>query len=151
MLSLHSFIRWIILICLVWTLIRSYWGWKTGGKIMPLDRWLNRIGLTSLYIQLGIGLYLYFTSPLVAYFLDNVKESIKDTQLRFFGMEHITAMIVAILMFSFGSYRAFRMKTDRRTFKVLAFWFILGFLILFFSIPWSFSPFTARPDFRFLG
>lgn len=147
-LNVHSWLRWGVLLVLLLSIIRSYQGWIFHKTIEQKDRGLNKLTLALLYTQFSLGIYLYFNSPMVNYFLHNFKESVPNTQLRFFGMEHITAMSLSILLISVGSYRAFRKTTDQKKFKCLALYLSLAFVIIFLSIPWSFSPFTARPDFR---
>lgn len=147
-LIVHSWMRWLVLLMLVLALVRAYQGWSLHKTMQKWDVKLIKGLLAILYVQLLMGYFLYFHSPAVNYFLNHFKESIHQTQLRFWGMEHITAMTFSVLLMSWGSFRAFRKPTDREKFKTLALWLTLGFLIIFLSIPWSFSPFTARADFR---
>lgn len=144
----HSWIRWMALLLLVLALGRNYIGWFKNKRWAYWDKWLNIALLIVLYIQLGIGLNLYFHSPMVTYFLEHAKASMANTQLRFFGMEHITAMSLSILMITWAYYRGTKEVNASKRFRSLALWYSVAFIIIFLSIPWSFSPFTARPDFR---
>lgn len=148
-LPFHSLLRWVVLISLIVTLIRSYRGWLRGKVYTRRDSLIKNLAIITMYVQVSIGLYLYFNSAIVAYFLNNFKDAVHETVPRFFGMEHITVMLLSAFMLSVGSFLARRKPTDRRRFKTLALWFTIAFICIFFSIPWSFSPFTARPDFRF--
>lgn len=69
-------------------------------------------------------------------------------QIRFFGMEHITMMMIAITLITIGSAKAKRKTTDEAKFKTMAIWFSIALLLILSSIPWSFSPLTSRPLFR---
>ena len=71
-LALHSANRWLITICLLTLLIRTYVGWKKGLVFSKTDQWLKVITLLSLYFQLILGINLYFDSPIVQYFLENI-------------------------------------------------------------------------------
>ncbi len=144
----HSWGRWLVIILLLMSIVRAFQGWLAHQSIGRFDHLLNRFTLGALYGQMLMGYYLYLHSPIVDYFLQHIKESIPQTQLRFWGMEHITAMTFSILILSIGSYRAFHKTEDQKKFKTLALWFSFAFIIIFCTIPWSFSPFTARPDFR---
>lgn len=148
LLPFHSFLRWLILLALVFSLARAYRGWLTKQNVLKFDRLLNIVTLILLYSQFIIGLFLYFSSPLVHYFLHHFKEAVHIQNIRFFGMEHITSMSVAILLISVGSFKAKRKRMDCERFKTQALWFTVALLIIFLSIPWSFSPFTSRPEFR---
>jgi len=149
-LSLHSLIRWFVLIGLIFSLVRAFQGWIKNKKKSNFDKIIEKFTLFFLNIQFFLGLYLYFKSPIVHYFLQNFKEALPQTELRFFGMEHITAMIISVLLINVGVYKANKKTKDFLYFKTIALWFTPAFIIIFCSIPWSFSPFTSRPDFRFL-
>lgn len=148
LLALHSFTRWLILISLVVSLILSYQGWKKEKKFKRSDEYLRIISVSIAHLQLIFGMWLYFISPIVDYFLKNFKSSLPNTQLRFFGMEHITMMILALSCITIGSSIARRKKTDQEKFKAILIWYTIGLFLTFTSIPWEFSPFTARPYFR---
>jgi len=149
-LSLHSLIRWLVLISLLLFIIRAYQGWIKNKIKTSFDKILEKFTLVFVNFQLILGVYLYIKSPIVHYFLKNFKESLPQTELRFFGMEHITAMIISIILIDIGIFKARKKANDLLYFKTIALWFTLAFIIIFLSIPWSFSPFTSRPDFRFL-
>lgn len=148
LLALHSLTRWLILITLVISLILSYQGWKKNKEFKKSDEYLRIVTVSIAHIQLIFGMWLYFISPIVDYFLKNFKESIHNTQLRFFGMEHITMMILALTCITVGSSIARRKKVDKEKFRAIFIWYLIGLFIAFTSIPWEFSPFTARPYFR---
>src|SRR5690606_12787809 len=147
-LALHSLLRWIVLLSLIVSIYFAYVGWFRNRPYTKFDNYLRIFTVSAFHIQLMVGLYLYFTSPLVKYFLGNFKESIHKTQLRFFGMEHISMMVPAVTFVSIGSLLACREKIEKEKFKKTAIRFSVAFLFIFTSIPWEFSPFTARPYFR---
>ncbi|HWZ35774.1 MAG TPA: hypothetical protein VNW51_06410, partial [Mucilaginibacter sp.] len=68
--------------------------------------------------------------------------------IRFFGMEHITMMLIAITLITIGSAKIKQKPTDEQKFKAWAIWYTIALAIIFFSIPWAFSPFTSRPYYR---
>lgn len=150
-LSLHSLVRWLVMLLFIGTIFNSFRKWKYKKPIHNFDRVLLKSCIFVFASQILIGLYLYWSSPIVAYFLNNIKDAMHETQPRFFGMEHITAMSVSFIIVLIGAYKAKHKRTDIEYFKTLALWFTFAFIIVFCSIPWSFSPFTSRPDFRFLG
>jgi len=63
-------------------------------------------------------------------------------------MEHITMMLIAIVLITIGSANAKRQPTDQQRFKTMAILFTIALIIIFASIPWQFSPLTSRPYFR---
>lgn len=148
LLNIHSLLRWLVLLSILTCIIRGFYGWISGDKFKKSDKTLIFGMLISSYVQLFIGFILYMKSPLVAYFLKNFSTAVHQRDFRFFGMEHITAMSLSILLLSLASYKIIGGGEDSQRFKKMALWFGLAFLIIFLSVPWSFSPFTSRPDFR---
>lgn len=149
LLSIHSLMRWLVLISLVFAVYRSYSGWRANKSFSSFDNRIRHITATIVHIQLMLGLWLYFVSPVVDYFLKNFKEAVHMREIRFFGMEHITMMVVAVTLLTIGSVKAKRADTDQKKFKTMFVWYSISLLIIFLSIPWSFSPFTSRPLYRF--
>lgn len=148
LLTLHSLFRWFILITIVYSIFLGYRGWFKKRPFTKYDNWIRLLTVSVVHIQLIIGVWLYFISPIVDYFLKNFSESLRQTQLRFFGMEHITMMLIGITMVTIGSSKARRKKTDKEKFRAIAIWYTIASIIIFTSIPWAFSPFTSRPYFR---
>ncbi|HCW08915.1 MAG TPA: hypothetical protein DGG95_16285 [Cytophagales bacterium] len=149
LLAIHSIFRWLVLISLVFTSYRGYSGWRSKRNFTKLDDRARYITATLGHIQLILGLWLYFISPVVDYFLNNFSEAVHMREVRFFGMEHITMMVIAITMLTIGSIKVKRMEDDEKKLKAMFTWYGIVLLIIFLSIPWSFSPFTSRPLFRF--
>lgn len=149
LLSVHSLIRWFVLATLLFALFRAYRGLLTNKPFTRFDNTIRHTTATISHIQLVVGLGLYFISPIIQYFLHNYKESVSQRATRFFGMEHILMMLIAIVLISIGSVNAKRKPNDQQKFKTIAIWFSIALLIIFVSIPWPFSPFSPnRPYFR---
>src|SRR5690606_2604569 len=98
---------------------------------------------TIVQVQFVIGLWLYSLSPIVRYFFNHLEEGIHIRDVRFFGLEHIVMMLVAVTLITTGSVIAKRARTDSDKFRAMAIWFSIGFVVIFISIPWAFSPFTG--------
>jgi hypothetical protein len=87
--------------------------------------------MVSTHIQLVLGLVLYTWSPKVNFSM------MKEAFYRFYSVEHITGMIIAIVLITIGYSKAKRMNTAKRHKTVLIF-YSLGLLIILASIPWPF-------------
>lgn len=140
--------RWLVLVSLLFAIFRGYRGWLLKKSYNLSDRRIRTIASTAAHIQLVIGLALYFVSPIVDYFLHHLKESMHIREIRFFGMEHITMMLTAIVVITIGAIKAKRKENDQEKFKTQAIWFTIGLLIILSSIPWAFSPLISRPWLR---
>ena len=143
--ALHSWMRWLVLISLLFALYRAYRGWLGNKNFTRSDNTVRHTTATILHIQFLLGLWLYFISPLVQTFLHNFKEGMHERQLRFFGLEHITVMLAAIVVITIGSAKAKRKRFDKQKFRTMAIWFTIGLLLVLSSIPWPFSPLISRP------
>lgn len=148
LLALHSLMRWLILVSLIFAIIRGYYGWLLNKPYLKFDNRVRHITATVAHIQLVIGAWLYLISPIVAYFLHHFNTAVHERTIRFFGMEHVTMMLIGIIVITIGSAKAKRKTTDREKFKTMAVWFTIALLIILSSIPWSFSPLISRPNFR---
>jgi hypothetical protein len=147
-LASHSLIRWFVLISLLFAIYRAYRGWLLNKSFSKFDNSIRHITATIAHVQLIIGLWLYFISPIVNYFLNNFREAVHERQIRFFGMEHITMMLTAVIVITIGSIKAKRKAADKEKFRTMAIWFSIALLLILTSIPWSFSPLISRPLFR---
>lgn len=148
LLTLHSLFRWIFLLLLLYAVYQAWRGSISYKPFRKLDNTIRVVTVTAAHIQLTIGIILYFASPIISYFLHNFKEAVHQRDIRFFGMEHITLMILAVTFITVGSSSAKRKTTDQQKFKTIAIWFSIALFLILISIPWPFSPFTSRPYFR---
>jgi len=148
LLATHSLTRWLVLVSLLYSIFIAYRGWLFKKPFTKAEGVIRIVTTTIAHIQLVIGVWLYCISPVVSYFLHNFSTAMRERQIRFFGMEHITMMIIAITVLTIGSAKTKRKPTDQEKFKTMAIWFTLALVIILSSIPWSFSTLTARPNFR---
>jgi hypothetical protein len=148
LLVFHSLWRWLVLFSLIIAICKSFVGWRNKSEFTKIDNLIRHNTATIAHVQLLLGIWLYFVSPIVAYFLANFKTAIHLREIRFFGMEHISVMITAIVMLTIGSIKAKRKVDGQSKFKTIFIWFGIAFLLILSSIPWAFSPLISRPYFR---
>jgi hypothetical protein len=83
------------------------------------------------------GLLLYFwPDGLVMGGLRNMGAAMRDDQTRFFLVEHITVMLIAVVLAHIGSSRARKGTTDLRKFRAGAIFYTLSALAILIAIPW---------------
>nr|WP_297308061.1 hypothetical protein [uncultured Flavobacterium sp.] len=148
LLALHSVLRWLILVALLITGIILLFNHHNKKSFSIQNfRWLQTVCLI-LNLQLIIGILLFSKSQLVHLFWENFQETVKLRQPRFFGLEHSSMMILGIVLFNFFT---FKIRNKINTIQANSYFlkrFVIILIIILSSIPWSFSPFTNRPDFR---
>jgi cytochrome b561 len=147
-LAVHSLVRWFVLTSLLFSIFRAYNGWFSKRKFSVTDNSVRHWTATIAHIQLIFGLWIYFISPIIDYFLHNYKDAVHQRQIRFFGMEHSLMMIMAIIIITIGSAKVKHKQADNEKFRTMAIWFTIGLLIILANIPWPFSPLTSRPYYR---
>src|SRR5690554_6291854 len=148
LLASHSFVRWFVLIALLWAIFRACRGWFGHRPYTRLDDVAKYIAVAVVHVQFIMGLLLYLISPIVSYFFHDFSRAIHQTETRFFGMEHSTMMLIAVTVISVGAMQVKGKGMDKAKFRAMAIWFSVGLLLILTSIPWAFSPFTSRPYFR---
>lgn len=145
LLVVHSFLRWLVLVSLVYAIVNAFIKWRSGASYLKGDNQSRVAAVVVAHIQLVIGLSLYFISPIVNYFWRNFSTTVHERQVRFFGMEHIAVMIAAVTVLTIGSAKAKRKATDAQKHKAVYIWFTIALLLILSSIPWAFSPLVSRP------
>ena len=148
LLFFHSLFRWLVLVSLVYAVSRGLIGWLGKRPFSKSDNTFRHITATISHVQLSIGYVLYFESPFIAYFRSNYSEAVKQFDLKFFGLIHISLMTAAIFVITIGSSMAKRQTTDEAKFKMMTVFFVIALLIIFMAIPWPFSPLASRPYYR---
>lgn len=138
LLHFHSFLRWILLLLLITVILKALQGRKGGKKFESGDRKLSLFTMISAHLQLILGGFLYVVSPSVQSALSNMGASMKDSSARFWAVEHISMMIIAIAILTIGHIKTKKANGDQEKFKAQALYFTIGLLLILFSIPWPF-------------
>ena len=135
----HSGLRWLVLFFLVWAIVNAFQKRKSATEFTAKDKRPTLLALITTHIQLLLGLILYFISPLVTF-----KEGfMKDTITRFYAVEHITMMILAIILITVGYSRAKRKEDPKAKFSSNFTFYLIGLLLILASIPWPFRGLGA--------
>ncbi len=137
--SLHSFLPYVLLTALVIAII-IFFTKKAGGKeFNAADKRLALITLILAHLQLVFGLLLYFISPVVKAALQS-GAVMADAANRFWAVEHIATMLIAIVLITVGYSRAKRKTASGAKFKTLAIFYLLGLILALLRIPWELWP-----------
>ena len=126
----HSGLRWVALILILLAIYNSVTA-KEFGKRQKL---INLFSMVSLHTQLILGLVLYFISPRVRFY----QGWMKDAEDRFYGMEHLAGMVIAIALITFGYVKSKKGTTPAEIYKPIKLFYIIGLILILASIPWPF-------------
>ncbi len=139
-LFLHSWLRWVVLILALVAIVKSLSGWL-GNK--PFTKSENGIGgafVGTMHLQLVLGLLLYFVFSAYGFkaiSAAGMGEVMKDSTARFWGVEHIFMMILAVVFAQIGRSRSKRAVSDMQKHKSAAIFFIIALLLVLSRIPWT--------------
>jgi hypothetical protein len=144
-LTLHSWVRWLVVIAGVAAFARAV----SGGR-RPWTRADDRLGfwfVMLLDLQFLIGLALYaWLSPITHEAFRDIGAAMKSAGLRFWAVEHIFGMLIALALAHVCRARIRKADPYRRH-RVAAIFFGLALVAMFASIPWPGTP-NARPLLR---
>jgi len=126
----HSGLRWIALILILLAIYNAF----TANAFGKREKMINLFSMVSLHTQLLIGLILYFISPRVSF----AAGWMKDAALRFYGMEHLAGMIIAIALITIGYVKSKKGTSPQEIYKPIKLFYIIGLILILASIPWPF-------------
>lgn len=148
LLIIHSYLRWIVLGFLLFGLIFIFIKKSKKAIYTTKDYRLFKVIKNVFNLQFLVGILLLTQSPMVKAFWSQVSQAVKWREIRFFGLEHPFMMILGIILLNVFTDKTKEKIGSNNTFNYLFIRYLIILFILFVSIPWSFSPFTARPNLR---
>jgi hypothetical protein len=146
---LHNFLRWVILILLVFSIIKSYTGWQQKKVFSPGDKKIWLFTMIAAHITLLIGLYqwLFGRYGIISPGIPEGVHLMKDKFYRFFLVEHPTGMIISIVLITLAHGMAKKAVSDETKYKKAFLYFTIALLVLLVTIPWPFREIVGRPIF----
>jgi hypothetical protein len=129
-LHLHSGFRYIVLLLVLLAIIRAWADWLGKKSYSEGNRKLNLFAMISLHTQLLIGLVLYFLSSHVQF----NSETMKNSDIRYWTVEHLTAMIIAIILVTIGHSKSKKITLPEGKHKTIAIYYTLALLIIVVTI-----------------
>ena len=123
---LHSGLRYIVLLLLVLAIVSAWVNWLGKKPYSEGQRKLNLFTLISVHTQLLIGLILYFLSPFVQF----NSQTMKTHDTRYWTVEHIVGMLIAIILITIGHSRSKKATTDIGKHKAIATFYTIAILVI---------------------
>ena len=135
---LHSANRYVLLALLLIVIITSFQKWKGNKEYTKQDDKLNLLTFIFTHIQLVLGLVLYFKSNWVQF----NENTMSNALLRFFTMEHLVGMLVAIILITIGRIKGKKIVDSTKRHKLTFRYFFIALIVMIASIPWPFRAFA---------
>tara|TARA_B110000285_G_scaffold136465_1_gene152832 strand:- start:6917 stop:7357 length:441 start_codon:yes stop_codon:yes gene_type:complete len=134
LIHIHSGLRWVALIVLILAIFNAIKS-QNSGKYLKKDKMINLFAMIFLHIQLLIGLGLYFSSNKVNFAQGWMKEGLN----RFYGMEHLIGMILAVILVTLGRRKSEKkLKGSRDKHRKIMISYTIGLILILVFIPWPF-------------
>ena len=135
----HSGLRWLVLVFLILAIVTAARKQNGSATYGASDKRVSLLALIFTHVQLILGLILYFISPKVVF----SAETMGNTMMRFYTVEHITIMLLAIALITIGYSRAKRQPADNQKIKTTFRFYLIGLILILISIPWPFRNLGA--------
>jgi hypothetical protein len=136
-LTVHNIVRWLVLIFGIIAIVKAFIGWSGKKEWRSLDNQLGLAFTISLDVQVLLGFLLYVVlSPITTNAFSSFGSAMSDSATRFFLVEHLLMMIIALVLAHIGRSRAKKADTDVSKHKNAAIFFTIAVLLIIIGIPW---------------
>jgi hypothetical protein len=143
---LHSWLRWILLILLLASIVKSFSGLSSKKALTAGDKKTWLFTMISAHTTLLIGLILLFFGTYgIAKGVPEGISVMKNSTYRFFWVEHPLMMLIAVVFITIARGQAKKSIPDAVKYKKAFWFFIIALLLILASIPWPFRAEIGRP------
>lgn len=138
LLHTHNLFRWLVLIALILAVLFAFIGWMGKKEWSKKDKITGLVLTIFMDIQFLIGLILYaFVSPFTKAAFADFGAAMKNSELRFYAVEHILLMLIALIFVHIGWSKAKNATESRKKHRAATIWFGSAFLLVIAGIPWD--------------
>lgn len=131
----HSGLRWIVLILLLLAIANAFSGWRNKKAYTDKDKKIHLFAMIFVHIQVLIGFVSYYLNLGGKVSFGAMKG---NPVIRFFTVEHMTMMILAIIIITIGFSRSKKAKETPLRFRLIFITYLIGLLLILAGIPWPF-------------
>jgi hypothetical protein len=129
----HSYLRYAVLLLLVVVIVASLAGWLGKKPYTGTNNKLSLSLLIATHLQFLLGLLLYFVSPFVQF----NGSTMKDAASRYWAVEHVSMMIIAVVLITVARSTAKKMTSDESKHKRLFIFNSIALIIILAAITMS--------------
>lgn len=128
----HSLLRYGVLLFVAAAGITALIGLLRRQPILVYERMLAVVAVILCHVQLVIGLLLYFLRF-------KAFGHMQPAHQRFWKMEHISTMVVAIVLVTVGRAMSKRAHQEDRKQRLIAIFFLIALVLMLWATPWPFK------------
>lgn len=149
LLMVHSWLRWAVIALAVVALWRAVRGMSSKAPWTAQDERVSKLFMISVDIQLLLGLVLYGAlSPTTLAAFADFGAAMKDRVARFWAVEHIAAMLLAVVAVHVGRVRGKKHGESPARHRTMLITVVLFVVLVAAAFPWPGTE-QARPLLRF--
>jgi hypothetical protein len=137
---LHSGFRYFVLMLLFTAITAAFIGWLGNKKYLEGNRKVNLFAMIAVHIQILGGLILYFVSDFTKAAFANWGAAMKDTTLRYWALEHVVMMLLAMVIITIGHSKAKKANNDILKHRTIAIYYTLALIVIVAAILQSGRP-----------
>lgn len=140
-LVLHSWTRWLVIILAIIAIYKAFTGWQGNKIFSKQDSIIGGVFIGVIHLQVVIGLILYFVlSPITQTAFEDFGAAMRNAELRFWAVEHITGMILAAIIAQVGRILSKKAPTDILKHKRAFIYYVIAFVLILITMPYIIRP-----------
>lgn len=129
----HSALRYVVLLLLIVVIAKSLVGVVSKKTFEKGDGKLTLWLMIATHTQLLVGIFLYFVSPWVKF----TAGTMKDSQLRYWTVEHVTIMLIAVVLITLARGATKKLIDDSAKHKKVLMFTSLALVLILVGIIMS--------------
>ena len=138
LLHTHNLFRWLVLIALVFAIGFAFNGWFKKRDWNKRDNLSGLLLTIFMDIQFLIGIVLYgFVSPITKAAFNDFGAAMKNSELRFYSVEHFLMMVIALIVIHIGRAKSKKNSAPWKKHRSAFIYYIIGLILIVAAIPWK--------------
>ena len=138
LLHAHNGFRWLVLIALVFAVLLAASGLVSKRIWSRTDNLSGLILVMIMDIQFLVGIVLYaFVSPITKAAFADFGAAMKNSDLRFYAVEHVLLMIVALALVHIGRAKSKKNVAPLKKYRAATIFYGLALVLVLAAIPWD--------------
>lgn len=134
----HNGLRWLVLLALLISIVFAFSGWFGKRDWKKIDNISGLFLVIFMDIQFLIGIILYaFVSPITKAAFNDFGAAMKNSELRFYAIEHFTFMIIALALVHIGRAKSKKDIAGWKRHRSAAIFYGISLLLILAAIPWD--------------
>jgi cytochrome bd-type quinol oxidase subunit 2 len=132
-LMLHSILRHVVSVLLLIVIIRSFLGWQGQQNFEAKDNQASLFLLIGTHIQMVLGFVLYIMMG--KYQISG--EVMKDSLSRYWAVEHISIMLLAVVLITVGRVKSKKAEDGTQKYKTLFIFNTIALVLILVGVVMS--------------